>query len=292
MAIVAWKLLSSCHLALSLERDLVFSNNFLTYTGFTISLGHEVIRGAMKDIEKALNDGDLKSAQATWKDLHSWEDIHKHMEEGTMDSNGSPITPIGMFALLDKECENVAQENNLRHQHTDLESPEIKLTKALNDPSSKKVTDSMKEAYAVFQKENLAHLEKEEKIMMPNVMKLTKAGKPMKKLMAEEIFPNCAKEDQEFFIKFANKTLQNHEDGMPRVRVFDHALWAISKPEEWKLWDQWIKEVLSDEKYNELQTAIQAWKASQAGTAAAENVSESKTATAGQVKSEGCCSIL
>ena len=204
----------------------------------------------MIDIDQALEKDDLETAEAVWKKLHKWEDLHMHMEEG----RGNEGSPIGMFAMLDRECGNVVKDADLRQQHTTLQAAE----KAVQEAFEKK--DGVKEAYAQFRKENLAHLELEEKIMMPNVQKLAQSGKPLKMFMQKEILPLVPPEELKFFIQFASEILQNHEDNMPRVRVFNHALWAAATPEQWKEWQVWIKEVLPEEKYKEVDTAVQAWK--------------------------------
>jgi len=222
--------------------------------------GHEVIRGAMIDIEAALDRDDLEEARRLWNGLLKWDNIHMKMEEGTKDQQTSPI---GMFQLLNLHGEGISKQcDELREQHGHLYEFEQDIKDAFEH--AKDVSEAVKTAFASFKTENLLHLEKEEKIMMPAIQKLMKAGKPMKKYMLEDIFPLIADEDLEFFIKFANEILQKHEEGgMPRVRVFDHALWAIATREQWFVWDEWIQEVLSDEKYKELQSAIADWKAHQ-----------------------------
>ena len=62
--------------------------------------------------------------------------------------------------------------------------------------------------------------------------------------------------DFEFFVKYANKMLHAHPGNMPRVRVFDHALWACVEPNKWAIYDQWIKESVPPERYAEVQRVI------------------------------------
>ena len=220
--------------------------------------GHEVIRGAMLEVEEALNKKDKKEAKSLWLKLQLWGNIHRRMEEGSTDGT----SPIGLFRLLDQACENIAEGSDLRNQHNHLYEYEEDINDAFAHPTNV-VSESVKATFASFKRENLHHLEVEEKVMMPSIMKLATSGKPMKKYMLEEIFPLIPDENLEFFIKFANEILQRHEDGMPRVRVFNHALWGVASTEQWYVWDQWIREVLNDDKYNELQGAIAAWKAHQ-----------------------------
>ena len=93
--------------------------------------------------------------------------------------------------------------------------------------------------------------------MMPKVMEMKKMGKPLKKYMKEELLATIVNTpDFEFFVKFANEILERHSEGMPRVRVFDHALWAVSTPEQWKVYDKWIKDTLPDKSYQEIQAVL------------------------------------
>ena len=118
-----------------------------------------------------------------------------------------------------------------------------------------------KQIYPVFYKENEKHLSEEERILMPAIGKMMKQGIPIKKYIESDILPVLLENegDMEFFIKFANEILQKHdtEPDKPRVRVFDHALWALASKEQWNEWDAWIKETLTEDKYEELQMAIE-----------------------------------
>lgn len=174
------------------------------------------------------------------------------MEEG---SKGS--SPIGMFAVLDGKVDNIASKNNLSGNHDSLLKVEKVVSNAMVGDS---LDDSIVSAFAAFKEENLKHLETEENIMMPSVMKIAKSGENVKSIINTEIWPMLGVDNEKFFIQYANEILQDHEEGMPRTRVFDHALWAISSQDQWETRDAWIKEVLRPEKYDEVQKAIQDWK--------------------------------
>jgi hypothetical protein len=158
---------------------------------------------------------------------------------------------------LDEHFEGVATENHLSDDHDTLDRKEKALGVAFQQ--SEKITKEIVTAFEEYNKENLAHLEKEESIMMPKVMTLVKMGHSMKKIMINDLLAAVIDtEDFEFFVKFANEILEKHSGGMPRARVFDHALWAVSPPEQWMVYDRWIKETISDKTYQELQAAINA----------------------------------
>eukprot|EP00977_Amphora_coffeiformis_P025591 scaffold20597_cov167-Amphora_coffeaeformis.AAC.5 len=142
--------------------------------------GHEVIRGCMKDIEAAIEQNDMEMAQRLWIDLQLWDNLHMKMEEGDAANHG----PKGVFGILDEMDDNVSKRKGLRHHHVHLYEYEEDIRDAF--AYSTDVSEAVKVSFQAFQKENLEHLEMEEKVMMPSIMKLAKAGKPMKKYMVEE----------------------------------------------------------------------------------------------------------
>jgi hypothetical protein len=149
----------------------------------------------------------------------------------------------------------IAEKEHLHDDHVTLEEKEHALAKAFEASD----LEAVKSTFAAFDEFNLAHLKKEEAVMMPKVMQMVKGGISLKKVMLEELLPLVSgSPDFEFFVKFANEILEKHPENMPRVRVFDHALWAVSTPEEWKKCDQWIKETLTPKSYQEVQAAINA----------------------------------
>lgn len=149
----------------------------------------------------------------------------------------------------------IAEKEHLHELHVSLDEKEHALAKAFESSD----LEAVKLAFAAFAENNSAHLKKEEDIMMPQVMAMVKGGVSLKKVMIEELLPMVSgSPDFEFFVKFANEILEKHPGNMPRVRVFDHALWAVSTPEQWKVYDQWIKETLTTKSYEELQAAINA----------------------------------
>lgn len=221
--------------------------------------GHEVIRGAMKDIDGALAKDDMDTVRSIWKNLNKWEQLHLQMEEGS--KTGS--SPIGVFQMLDNFGDDVATKAGLRDTHTNLEDIHMSLDNAFqnNDTADSKLM----KLWEQYKESEFQHLQEEEETMMPVIQKMATSGNhDMKKLMQEDVWPmisgGTADQEEKYFIQYANQILQNHEEGQPRVRVMNHAIWAISTPDEWKERSQWIQEVLSDDKYQELVTAISDWK--------------------------------
>lgn len=150
----------------------------------------------------------------------------------------------------------MALKGGLRGAHKELDEKEAAVEKAFADHAKSKDMSKIAAAWEAFEAENEKHLQHEESVMMPMVQQMMKAGHPMKQFMKEEILPN-AKTDMEFFVKYAMAKLEAASGPMPRFRVFAHALWAVATPEEWTVWDAWIRETVSKETYKELQDALE-----------------------------------
>lgn len=88
---------------------------------------HEVIRGSQKDIQAALDADDFDEAKNLYEKHKMWQELHARMEEGV---DGGKTSPIGMFALLDKNFDDIATKEGLREEHKNLEEAEDALDKA------------------------------------------------------------------------------------------------------------------------------------------------------------------
>ncbi len=211
--------------------------------------GHEVIRGNVVEIEEYLDQNDLENALKSYHALHKWMGMHMRMEEG----NSDDLTPKGFFSLLDEKFDGVAKDSQLRDDHSELTILEEAVTNSAKDSDIEK----FKEAFLKFKESNESHLQKEEGIMMPKVMALTKSGANMKELMKNEILATVLDSpDFKFFVQHANFILDKHHGGKPRARVFDHALWACATPEQWDEWKGWIKDSVPEERFQEISEAI------------------------------------
>lgn len=147
----------------------------------------------------------------------------------------------------------MVSKNDLYGLHTDID----KMEKQVDAACKKSDLATLKKVFPAFYEMNESHLKKEEDVMMPSIMEMKKAGEPLKKFMIQDILPLVSEtSDYEFFVKYANEILEKHDGGMSRARVFDHALWAVSTPEQWQKVDGWIKETLKESTYQELQAVI------------------------------------
>ena len=156
------------------------------------------------------------------------------------------MTLLSSIRVLNETYAGCVDEAGLHGMHESLEKQEEALAAAF----AEKDMDKVKTLFEKFDKENLDHLKKEEEVMMSKVMQMKKDGHPMKKIMIQDVLSLVVdSEDFEFFVKFANEMLEKHSEGQPRVRVFDHALWAVATKEQWTVWDAWIKETVKPETY-------------------------------------------
>jgi hypothetical protein len=145
--------------------------------------GHEVLRGAIEDVSNHLEKGNKDAARAVYLELHRWSALHKLMEDGHSDGK----TPKGMFAILDEEFDGIAQKNGLRDDHDKLDVLEDALTVACNDRNAS--LEELRALWEIFKAEYLAHLKKEEGVMMPQVVQLKNRGENLTVIMQTEILP-------------------------------------------------------------------------------------------------------
>ena len=213
---------------------------------------HEVIRGAMQDIQEALDKDDFETAREMWHRFNRFSDLHMKMEEGNKDSNLA-----GLFGLVDEHRDKAAKKAGLRHQHSNLYELEEDVVDIFEKAPD---VDRAKEVFPIFRQENENHLKEEEDVLMPEIRKMMKSGVQVKKLIQTEIVPVLLQNegDIEFFVRFGNEVLARHEsDEKTRVRVWNQALWSLATPEQWKEWKVWIKDSLSEENNAEVNAAIQ-----------------------------------
>lgn len=212
--------------------------------------GHEVIRGNVLEIQEALDENKPGKAFFSYLNLHKWMQMHKLMEEG----NGDGKTPMGVFSVLDDRFDGIATEKKLHNDHKDLEDLEYYLEEAAIAEDKEKFKDVFEE----FKTLNESHLQKEEEVMMPRIQELAKNGVDMKQLMKTEVLALVVdSSDFPFFVKHANRILDKYHGDKPRVRVFDHALWACATPKQWKKWRSWIRQSVPESRFQEIREAIE-----------------------------------
>lgn len=189
--------------------------------------GHEVLRGAMKDLSDALvlpnkEKADSKKAVALfaqqWADFMRWQTIHMRMEEGETGK------AEGVFKMLDRLCGNASKNAGLDESHHAVEGLERAVARALWWQSF----DGVRDAFSHFYTVNSEHLGHEEAVMMPMIKKLSDEGVNMRELMRKSVLPLISPADLAFYVSFAMRVLEKNPGGMPRARVFAQALQACA----------------------------------------------------------------
>jgi len=139
--------------------------------------GHEVIRGCSRDLKELVDLGSVEEFQKYWNQSKAWMSYHAKMEDG-VEGKGK-----GMFALLDEKFDGIATKNKLQDAHHELHDAEANLLTAMGSGE----VERLRVAFEQFNKINLAHLEEEEKVMMPCIQKMAKAGDPLVAYLQNEI---------------------------------------------------------------------------------------------------------
>lgn len=224
---------------------------------------HEVIRGAVRDLDAALGiivakegeaearvdakvvdqKGALDRFRAQWPNFMRFMRIHTKMEEGAG-------TAEGVFAMLDRLDGSRTKEADLLHEHAPLAGLERAVERSLGMFGSyKKVMD----AYRIFKEVNEKHMKKEEAIMMPGIKKLSDKGINLRDAMRESVLAAISPDEKAFFISYALEKLERHPEGMPRTRVFVHALSAVAdSQEEWDCERALVQSALSPAEYQKV----------------------------------------
>jgi len=202
----------------------------------------------MAQCNDALATGAMSPFDQQWADLIKWQAIHAAMEDGV------PGTCAGFFKVLNEKCDGAA--TSLQALHPALDVAEAQVNEAIAAGELAAVTAK----YHEFATLNLAHLEAEEKVMMPKVQALTKAGENMKAIMIESLLPAVPAADFAFFISFALSTLEAYQarvgDGTPKLRVFAHALKAVANQAQWADWRPVAAAAISPEALSRLEAEI------------------------------------
>jgi len=206
-------------------------------------LGHEVLRGGIRDCSAALDAGDIPAFLESWAAFRRWQCLHARMEEGDGGSGR------GFFSLLDEHFGGVG--GLLSAAHRELEELELALELAAASwkgqilgangswkPSNKFRQDlePLTDAFHIFATANQVHLKAEEDIMTPKVKELSKIGYNMGDILAEDLLTCLSPDDMPFFLEHAMHTLEKHHEGRPRARVFAHALFSVASPPQWREW--------------------------------------------------------
>jgi len=202
--------------------------------------GHEVIRGLMIELDEAAQANNETKFAELWKVFIIWMNHHAAMEDGKGRVKG-------FFAVLNENFNNIAVSEGLEAHHSQLNNA----TRIMEGYFYEKDYRSLISNWSNYRKLNEKHLIAEEEIMMPKVQEMHKLGFPIKKNLAEDIV-SAAWDEVNFgseFVQVACWVLEKHHGGMPRARVFIHALKSITDEQRWAKWLPYVKAGLSPEQY-------------------------------------------
>jgi len=205
---------------------------------------HEVIRGAMKDIQLLLDKDQLKEAGKVWKDLDRFNKLHMLMEQGL------PGVALGLFQMMDDHIDNAAKTAGLRNLNPMLAALAQKVKYCL---VKKPHLGTAQRVFPDWMDRNEYVLLKKEDVLLPSVQAMVLEDHPIKQYIRTYMMPVLTNNpfDMMFFIQFANQVLERHDSG-GRVRMFDQALWSVATPAQWELWSTWMETALSPTKYEEV----------------------------------------
>mmetsp|Transcript_47561 Transcript_47561/g.112150 ORF Transcript_47561/g.112150 Transcript_47561/m.112150 type:complete len:513 (+) Transcript_47561:78-1616(+) len=200
--------------------------------------GHEVIRGMMKDILVAPDPQVFRERVAV---MLKWQELHALTEDGTQGCRG-------FFAVINDKFDNKASQAGLLVAHNKLHPLEEQLKMACADPRLR--LGQLMTLYRQFMDANEQHLKEEEGVMMPCVSKMAQDGVNLKEILVTDVLP-CIWDRPEFgfFVQAGAATLEKYPEGMPRARVFLHAISKALPPERWARALPYVKAGLSPALY-------------------------------------------
>ena len=103
----------------------------------------------------------------------------------------------------------------------------------------------------------LALLKREDEVLMPKIYDMADRNLNLKKFMKRDILGAISDSfGFETFLRYGFTTLEKNHGGMPRVRVYGHALWTVASPKQWEKWQGWIQDSVSTQSFEELKVAI------------------------------------
>mmetsp|Transcript_32863 Transcript_32863/g.68503 ORF Transcript_32863/g.68503 Transcript_32863/m.68503 type:complete len:258 (-) Transcript_32863:146-919(-) len=211
--------------------------------------GHEVIRGGLQDIEAFLQRGELELATEEWRKLRKWWQMHRKLELGVDDGE----TTKGFLRLLDKHCEEIATKEKFYQGYDAI----VEREEELNGAFETEDLFQIKAFFFDFKDELLDLLTRQDEKLMPCVDDMADRRLDLKKFMKRDVLAGIARSfGFEFFVRYAVEILDKHHGGMPRVRVYGYALWAVATRKEWQQWKVWIQESVSESAFQELEEVI------------------------------------
>ena len=198
---------------------------------------HEVVRADLgKVLGPAVDRGDVEAAAAAWRAASRFMATHAAMEDG---AGGRP----GFFALLNQHSGGAVDAAGVPAEHAALDEAAAALDAAFaeeakNVETSSAAAGSVAAAFAAYRAAAEAHLEHEERVMMPIVAGLPNPKAPL--VASHGLAAAEAAGDAEWYVAHGVATLAAHGSGAngpaTAARVWVHALQAVCSPAQWAVY--------------------------------------------------------
>lgn len=193
---------------------------------------HESIRNAITELSTLrADDGNRDRFKELWNDFIRAISVHMDMEN------------IDVFPLLNKYSESFNDER-LTEEHTSDEELIHTITMQLNE-SDELISE---DTFNAWKMHHLAHLEHEEKVMMPLTMKTGASHDERSTVVSKLVVtPALLRNEVEFVwyigwcIRMLSKTGSAQNAAGVAVRVFCHGLQAASTAPQWSILQETIK---------------------------------------------------
>ena len=186
---------------------------------------HEVLRN---DLAKVLAPlavaGDVRGFATAWRDYCGAIAVHAAMEDGVEGAGG------GSAAMLDHYFDGAAGAAVFKEEHVQEHASQRAVTVAVTEGA-----DALRAAFERYRVVAEAHLQHEEDVMVPLVMRLPNPKAP--KFAQWCVSAGIAHGGFEHFVEHGVRSLATHGStkNPPAVatRVWAHALKAVCSPEQW-----------------------------------------------------------
>lgn len=186
---------------------------------------HEVLRNDLAKVLAPLAAaGDVASFATAWRDYCAAIAVHAAMEDGVEGAGG------GSAAMLDHYFDGAAGAAVFKEEHVQEHASQRAVTVALAEGA-----DALRAAFERYRVVAEAHLQHEEDVMVPLVMRLPNPKAP--KFAQWCVSAGIAHGGFEHFVEHGVRSLATHGStkNPPAVatRVWVHALKAVCSPEQW-----------------------------------------------------------
>ena len=183
---------------------------------------HEALRASIHLQGEALDAGDLAAFREEWRAFHRALAVHMAMEDGAM------------FALLDAVGAGAITAANLPAEHVD----DTRLAAAVDAALDGREAGDLRATWSAWRDDHLHHLEHEEEVMMPLIMKTAATPEARARVVHDRLLaPSEGLPDFDWFVGWVVQMLSRHgSTGQPAnvaTRVFAWGLQHACSPRQW-----------------------------------------------------------